>query len=103
MTRNKPHLVRCLVVNDAGEVVGSLVKRADEIKLGGPPRSVLTDKQKELALALWNRVGRQAGASGNHREWLDGFARDRNPDREMRIWEHIATVTDDLWQRGVGE
>lgn len=100
--RKKPHLVRVRVVNKDGSSVMKTL-RMDQIETGRTARSVLSGELKARATALWARVGRQARPNLSLAEWVQGFAADERPELEMDAWDHIANVTDDLWEQGVGK
>ena len=100
--REKPQMIRVRIVNDDGTFEEKTV-RADEVRTQGTPQTVLTDEQKARARELWKRVGRAARPEIGVQGWVDGFSRDMHPDSEMDVWDHIAKVTDDLWQQGVGK
>lgn len=50
--------------------------------------SSLTAEQLDRARILYMNLGRVNPVA--QKEWLEGFYRDEQPEREIRIWEHIA-------------
>jgi hypothetical protein len=54
-------------------------------------------RHRELPAALIERIRKFEKTFAEiypvtHEEWLDGFKRDANPEREIALWEHIASA-----------
>lgn len=50
--------------------------------------SILTPEQHDRARILDLSLSKVTGIA--EKRWLDAFSQDENPERELRIWEHIA-------------
>jgi len=95
MERQKPKMIRAEVVDKDGNVKTETVN-IDKLKIKRVRQSTLDETQKKRATLLFGRVGRYLPGM-TMEKWLDGFTFDRNPVREMEIWEHIDDVVDQLW------
>ena len=68
--------------------------RRDDIKDSKPWHDSLTSEQSAWADRLFGRIGRWFKATAD--DWRDGFRYDLHPEAELRVWDHIADVVDEL-------
>src|SRR4051812_39023725 len=64
-----------------------------ELRNHPPQRESLPADLEARVRSLWPRVGRHQ--SNTYEQWELGFCRDRNPGREIALWEAIASVVED--------
>jgi hypothetical protein len=89
--REKPTIMR---VRDAA--TGQMkAMRQDDIKTGERRHEKLPPDLEAQADELFPRVGKIMGHT--IQSWRDGFCYDMHPDREIKVWGHIANVADRLW------
>jgi len=93
--RLKPRLARVLEVDQSG-AVSFKARRLEGIKQPPRLRETLNEQTAQRAEHLYRRLINEFLGYTRER-WIDGFLRDDNPDDELRIWEKIADVSDNLW------
>lgn len=100
--RTKPLLIRGLMVDDDGSPIGLRTVRLDDLKEDlEAKRSVLNDDQRRRLYDVYNIVGRYTSKPNETpAHWVETFAADCNPEKEVRVWERIVKAYEKIGGRG---
>jgi hypothetical protein len=95
--RQKPAMIRVKVVDDQGNLKEMKTVNVDDVRPSAEQRSTLTPEQVARAHALWDRIGRAVRKDLDRSGWVGVFTREQDAERELLVWEAIASTVDDLW------
>jgi hypothetical protein len=90
-------MVRVQVVDEQGKPTGMKTVNVDEVRSTSEKRTTLTVEQVAKAHILWDRIGRTARPDLDKSRWVEVFTHERDPERELRVWEAIALTVEELW------
>jgi hypothetical protein len=96
--RKKPVMIRVQVLDEYGTPTQIQTVNMEDVRFVPQQHSTLTTTQIARARVLWDRIGHTARPDINRNAWVDGFARERYPERELWAWEAIAAMVEELWE-----
>ncbi|WP_454726294.1 MULTISPECIES: GIY-YIG nuclease family protein [Cupriavidus] len=74
--------------DDTTEFANALCLKVDQLKDSPVGSSSLTEEQTNRARVLYHILKKLYPVACN--KWLEGFTRDKTPERDLNVWEHIA-------------
>jgi hypothetical protein len=94
--RKKPAMVRVQILDEPGNPTEMKTVNMDEVRPTSETRSALSAEQEAGARVLWHRIGRTARPDVDEAGRVKTFTHEQDADRELLVWDAIATVVEDL-------